>query len=139
MAAKIYPIFSQDLDSGTTGEFGIGEDGQAYWNGKPIVTQEKVVLQGWVSVAIILTALAAIGQVILAGMTYRSTLMARPVAEVNAIAESEHWKGVATKAYTEAYIAKNNGKPGNVAIPKGTRLVSPDGGKTFLIVPPSDY
>lgn len=41
MSPKIHPIFSQDLDNGQTGEFGIGEDGKAYWNGKPIVTEES--------------------------------------------------------------------------------------------------
>lgn len=70
MAPKVQTIFSQDLDNGTTGEFGIGEDGQAYWNGKPIVTEEKVVLQLWVNIALIVTAIAVVGQMLFAGLAY---------------------------------------------------------------------
>lgn len=70
MAPKIHPIFSQELDNGETGEFAIGDDGKAYWNGKPIVTEEKVVLQLWVNIALIVTALAVVGQMIFAGLAY---------------------------------------------------------------------
>lgn len=83
MAPKIHPIFSQPLDNGTVGEFGVGEDGQAYWNGKPIVTQEKVVLQGWVSVAIIATAIAALTQAVFAGLGFAdSHSQARQASQV---------------------------------------------------------
>lgn len=70
MPPRIYPVFTQDLENGQTGEFGVGEDGKAYWNGKPIVTEEKVVLQLWVNIALIVTAAAVIVQAMFAGLSY---------------------------------------------------------------------
>lgn len=69
MLPRIYPIFTQDLENGQTGEFGVGEDGKAYWNGKPIITEEKVVLQLWVNIALIVTAVAVIVQAMFAGLS----------------------------------------------------------------------
>lgn len=138
MPPKIHTIFSQELDNGTEVEFGVGEDQQAYWNGKPIVTQEKVVLQHWVNVALIVTAVAVIGQAVFAGLSYRAMTAQQTAADSTKDAAVDHWKLVAQKAYTEAFIAKHgNGK--GIVIPKGTSLVSPDGGKTFLISPPDTY
>lgn len=97
MAPKVHPVFSQDLDNGTVGVFGIGEDGKAYWNDKPIVTEEKVVLQLWVNIALIVTAIAVVGQMAFAGLAYMdshkaaiapqpsaaaTTATSRPVQEV---------------------------------------------------------
>lgn len=83
MTEKIHQIFSQDLANGKTGEFGIGESGKAYWNGNPIVTEEKIILQGWVQTAIILTALATMVQALFAGLAYQETRAAKMIAEVN--------------------------------------------------------
>lgn len=86
MAPKVHPIFSQSLDNGTVGEFGIGEDGQAYWNGKPIITEEKVILQGWVQVAFIVVAFAAMLQALFAGLGYVDNHRAIKHSEASVVA-----------------------------------------------------
>lgn len=70
MSQTIHPVFSQELPDGRELTFGIGDDGKAYWNGKPIVTEEKVVLQSWLNMAIVITAIAAAAQAIFAGLAY---------------------------------------------------------------------
>ncbi|MFD2274757.1 hypothetical protein ACFS07_36300 [Undibacterium arcticum] len=52
--ANIHQVWSQELDNGTTGTFGIDDGGRVYWNGNPLVTEERVKLQGWVNAAIFL-------------------------------------------------------------------------------------
>lgn len=138
MKPKIHRVFSQELDNGTEVEFGVGEDQQAYRNGKPIVTQERVVLQHWVNLALVVTAVAGIGQAVFAGLSYRAMSEQLAASDPAKNAAADHWRLVAQKAYTEAFIAKHGSEKG-VVIPKGTSLVTSDGGKTFRINPPDTY
>ncbi|MFC3110894.1 hypothetical protein ACFQAT_28610 [Undibacterium arcticum] len=68
--ANIHQVWSQELDNGTTGTFGIDDGGRVYWNGNPLVTEERVKLQGWVNAAIFIAAVAAVPQAIFAVLTY---------------------------------------------------------------------
>ena len=67
-------IFSHESDSGSKGELGIDEHGALYWNGKPVVTEQKVTLQWWVNLSAILAALSTVVIAILATITYFSDM-----------------------------------------------------------------
>jgi len=51
--SKISPI-----TIGQLGRIGVDEKGRLYWDNRPVVTEEKIKLQWWVNVAIILGALS---------------------------------------------------------------------------------
>lgn len=70
-------IFSHESDSGSKGEMGIDEHGVLYWNGKPVVTEQKVKLQWWVNLSAILAALSTVVMAILATVTYFSDMQLR--------------------------------------------------------------
>ena len=55
---KIHTIFTRQLDSGMEGELGIDDQANLYWNKKAIVTEQKVKLQWWVNVSVILASLS---------------------------------------------------------------------------------
>ena len=50
---EIHTIFTHDEN-----ELGIDDDGKLYWNKQVVVTEGKVTLQWWVSVAVILASLS---------------------------------------------------------------------------------
>ena len=51
--SKINPIKIGQLD-----RIGVDEKGRLYWDNRPVVTEEKIKLQWWVNVAIILGSLS---------------------------------------------------------------------------------
>lgn len=55
---KVHEIFSQGLDNGKEGSLGIDDEANLYWNGKRIVTEQKVKLQWWVNVSVIVASFA---------------------------------------------------------------------------------
>lgn len=69
MTPKITTIFEQDTDSGKTGVLGIDDEARLYWNGRPVVTEQKLRLAWWVNLAVIIggasTAVIAIFTVLL--------------------------------------------------------------------------
>lgn len=58
MAGKLSTIFTHQTDSGVTGELGIDEDGRLYWNGQPVITEQRVKLDWWVNISIIVGGVA---------------------------------------------------------------------------------
>jgi hypothetical protein len=50
----ITTIFEHCADTGKTGVLGIDEDARLYWNGRLIVTEQKIKLSWWVNIAVIL-------------------------------------------------------------------------------------
>lgn len=58
MKPKISTIFEHTNDEGQTGVLGIDEDTRLYWNGKLVVTEQRVSLSGWVNLAVILTGVS---------------------------------------------------------------------------------
>lgn len=71
---NIETIFTHTSDAGATGELGIDENGLLYWNKKPVVTEQKVKLQGWVNVAAIAAALSTVIIAVFTVLTYYSTV-----------------------------------------------------------------
>jgi len=55
------------------GKLGVDENNQLYWNGKPIVTKGKIILEWWINLAAIITAVSAIGTFILELLNYIRT------------------------------------------------------------------
>jgi len=68
--SKIEPIFTQNIvkDGKTVvgGELGIDENCKLYWNKKEILTKQKITLQWWVNIGIILAAASTLALAVLA-------------------------------------------------------------------------
>jgi len=54
----IYTIFTHTLDTGVEGELGIDDQGKLYWNKQPVVIEQKIKLELWVNVFVIVASLA---------------------------------------------------------------------------------
>ena len=65
---KNIEIFYSNTESGTT--VGVGDDGKLYVDGKEVVTESKIVLQAWVNVSIIVTALATVAMAVFTVLDY---------------------------------------------------------------------
>ncbi len=63
-------ILNFDTDDGKTVSMGVGEDGRLYWNGKRVITEERIRLEWWVNIAVIAGSLGALAQGLFAGLTY---------------------------------------------------------------------
>ncbi len=70
-------IFSHESDSGSKGELGIDEHGALYWNGNPVVTEQKITLKWWVNLSAILAALSTVVLAILTTATYFGDIQLR--------------------------------------------------------------
>lgn len=68
--SNIEEIFNHDSKSGSKGSLGIDENGQLYWNGKAVVTEQQVKLAWWVNCAIILGGLATLVIAVFEALTY---------------------------------------------------------------------
>lgn len=55
---NVHEIFSQELDNGKNGSLGIDDEANLYWNGKRIVTEQKIKLQWWVNFSVIVASIA---------------------------------------------------------------------------------
>jgi hypothetical protein len=58
MTAKIETIFVHTRDDGIEGVLGVDDKNKLYWNRQPIITEQKLILQWWVSVSFIITGLS---------------------------------------------------------------------------------
>ena len=60
MKNNIETIFTHKTNDGAIGELGIDKDAKLYWNKKPIVTEQKVTLQRWVNISIIIASFSTL-------------------------------------------------------------------------------
>ncbi|MDB4631759.1 hypothetical protein OAF61_04700 [Pseudomonadales bacterium] len=67
--SSVEMIFEHTSSSGVSGELCIDGEGKLYWNGTPVVTQQKVKLQWWVNLSAIM---AAVSTVVIAAVTVLS-------------------------------------------------------------------
>ena len=70
MMAKVHTIFTQDLDNGKQGELGIDDETNLYWNNKLIVTEQKVKLQWWVNVSIIMASVSTVALAVFTALQF---------------------------------------------------------------------
>ncbi len=54
--ATIHPVTFDDIE-----KLGVDENNQLYWHGKPIVTKERIILEWWVNLAVIIAAFSTFG------------------------------------------------------------------------------
>ena len=67
--SEIQPIFTQDIvkdGESIESELGIDENGKLYWNKKEILTKQKITLQWWVNISIIVAAVSTLALAVLA-------------------------------------------------------------------------
>ncbi len=55
---KIHTIFIHKMDNGTEAVLGIDDERNLYWNNKAVVTEQKVKLEWWVNVSIIVASVS---------------------------------------------------------------------------------
>lgn len=60
LGTKVSTIFTHETVGGTVGELGIDEGGRLYWNGQPVVTEQRVRLDWWVNISVIIGAVATV-------------------------------------------------------------------------------
>lgn len=89
---EIEVMFSSASESGQEFEFGCDASGKLYVNGKAVVTTEKIVLQGWMNAAIVITAVATLAQALCAILALRDSrtvekASAAPIPAVSAPAD----------------------------------------------------
>ncbi|WP_039565322.1 hypothetical protein [Ralstonia solanacearum] len=63
-------LFNTETENGKHVSLTIDDDGRLYWNGQLVVTEQRVKLQTWLNVAIIVGSLGALAQGVFAGLTY---------------------------------------------------------------------
>lgn len=59
---KIHEFMNTDTASGKTISFGLDDDGRLYVGGKQVVTKQKVSLNWWINLAVVLGALESLVQ-----------------------------------------------------------------------------
>lgn len=75
MAAKhVEEMYSFESDSGGKGSLGIDTEGRLYWNGMPVVTEQKMVLAWWVSTAVIAGGFATVVIAVFTALMYFDAL-----------------------------------------------------------------
>ena len=70
MGKEIETIFTHTADNGAIGELGIDGEGRLYWNRQAIITEQKVSLQWWVNISIIIASLSSLLIAIMAVLNY---------------------------------------------------------------------
>ncbi|MGY6258133.1 hypothetical protein ACXIVK_32190 [Paraburkholderia caledonica] len=63
-------LFNTETESGKHVTLEIDDDGRLYWNGKLVVTEQRVKLQRWVNAAIIVGAIGALAQGVFAALSF---------------------------------------------------------------------
>ena len=60
MSNEIQEIFETDTEDGGVGSLGIDNNGKLYWNGKQILTKQKISLKWWVNISIVVGAISTL-------------------------------------------------------------------------------
>ena len=66
----IEEMYSYESDSGSKGSLGIDEDGKLYWNGIPVVTEQKIKLALWINLAVIAGGFATVVIAVFTALMY---------------------------------------------------------------------
>jgi len=70
MKKAIETIFTHEIGGDVKGVLGIDKDARLYWNGQPVLTEQKVTLQWWVNVFVIVASLSTLAMAIFTGLQY---------------------------------------------------------------------
>ena len=55
---KVHELYKIEFADGIKGALGIDGRGTLYWNGEPVVTQQKVSLSWWLSLSVVMGGLS---------------------------------------------------------------------------------
>ena len=67
--SEVHEFMNTESPSGKKLSLGLDDDGRLYVNGELVVTEQKIKLQWWVNVAVVLGALGAFAQGLVAVIT----------------------------------------------------------------------
>lgn len=70
MSKIIETILTHITDDGVQGRLGIGKDGTLYWNEQTVITEQKITLQWWVNLAIIMGSISTLCLGIFEGLRF---------------------------------------------------------------------
>jgi hypothetical protein len=71
---KVRQLYKVEFSDGVKGALGIDEHGGLYWNGKLVVTAQRVLLPRWTNLAIVVGALSMLAIAFLNVLTYLNTI-----------------------------------------------------------------
>ena len=71
---KIRELYKVEFADGIKGALGIDERGRLYWNSEPVITEQRVSLSWWISLAIILGGLSTFTIALLGVFAYFNAL-----------------------------------------------------------------
>ena len=67
---KIRELYKVEFADGVKGALGIDERGRLYWNGEPVVTDQRVFFSGWITLALVACGLSTSVIAVLTVLTY---------------------------------------------------------------------
>jgi hypothetical protein len=53
-------LYKVEFADGVKGALGIDERGRLYWNGEPVVTDQRVLFSGWITLALVACGLSGL-------------------------------------------------------------------------------
>lgn len=71
---KIRELYKVEFADGVKGALGIDERGRLYWNGEFVITEQRVSLSWWISLAIVLGGLSTFAIALLSILAYINAL-----------------------------------------------------------------
>ena len=76
MVLKVRELYQVEFADGLKGALGIDEHGRMYWNGKPVVTAQRVLLSWWMGLAVVVGALSTLAIALFNALAYLNMLPA---------------------------------------------------------------
>jgi 1,4-dihydroxy-2-naphthoate octaprenyltransferase len=70
MSKKVETIFTYTTDEGIEGNLGIDKNGKLYWNQQAVITEQKIRLQLWVNIAILVGAISTFALAVFACLEF---------------------------------------------------------------------
>ena len=73
---KVRELYKIEFADGLKGALGIDEHGRMYWNGKPVVTAQRMILSWWMSLAVVVGGLSTLAIALLNALAYLNMMPA---------------------------------------------------------------
>ncbi|NQS88687.1 hypothetical protein HQ584_02710 [Patescibacteria group bacterium] len=70
MKKRIETVFTHKMEGGAEGRLGIDDNGKLYWNEQAVITEQKVTLQRWVNIALIIASISTLAIAIFTGLQF---------------------------------------------------------------------
>ena len=76
MVVKFRELYKVEFADGLKGALGMDEHGRLYWNGRPLVTAQRVFLSWWISLAVVVGGLSMLAIALFSALAYLNTIPA---------------------------------------------------------------